>query len=167
MTFHWSLYFCLFLALWSALVGGVFKAFSEFIMAGLLRADPAAGIESMQWINRTVLRTEFVTALISIAVFSVLFAVYAAFVFEGPGMVVIVMAAVIYVPSVFLMTLFGNVPMNNKLATLDHRSGEAAVYWTRYGKQWTRLNHVRTLGSIFTAGLYLIAAITLINAGLV
>lgn len=64
MTFDWTLYFCLFLALWSALVGGVFKAFSEFIMAGLLRAEPAAGIESMQWINRTVLRTEFVAALI-------------------------------------------------------------------------------------------------------
>jgi uncharacterized membrane protein len=166
MTFHWSLYFCLFLALWSALVGGVFKAFSEFIMAGLLRAEPAAGIESMQWINRTVLRTEFVAALISIAVFSVLFALYACFVFTGPGRVVIVMAALIYVPSVFLMTLYGNVPMNTKLAKLDPRSDEAALYWASYGTQWTRLNHVRTLGSICTAGLYLVAAITLINTGL-
>ncbi|MDA0688344.1 MAG: DUF1772 domain-containing protein [Proteobacteria bacterium] len=167
MTFDWALYFCLFLALWSALVGGVFKAFSEFIMAGLLRAEPAAGIESMQWINRTVLRTEFVAALISIAVFSVLFALYALFVFEGPGQVAILIAAFIYVPSVFLMTMFGNVPMNNRLAKLDHRSNEAAIYWKTYGEQWTRLNHIRTLGSIFTAGLYLVAAITLINTGLV
>lgn len=167
MTFHWSLYFCLFLALWSALVGGVFKAFSEFIMAGLLRAEPAAGIESMQWINRTVLRTEFVAALMSIAVFSVLFAVYALFVFTGPGQIVILLAALIYVPSVFLMTIYGNVPMNNRLAKLDHRSDEAASYWATYGKRWTRLNHVRTLGSIVTAGLYLVAAITLINTGMV
>lgn len=167
MTFHWTLYFCLFLALWSALVGGVFKAFSEFIMAGLLRAEPAAGIESMQWINRTVLRTEFVAALMSIAVFSVLFAIYALFVFEGPGQVAILIAAFIYMPCVFLMTMFGNVPMNNRLAKLDHRSSEAADYWVIYVKQWTRLNHIRTLGSIVTAGLYLIAAITLINTGLV
>ena len=167
MTFHWTLYFCLFLALWSALVGGVFKAFSEFIMAGLLRAEPAAGIESMQWINRTVLRTEFVAALMSIAVFSVLFALYALIVFTGPGRTAILIAALIYVPSVFLMTIYGNVPMNNRLAQLDHRSDEAAVYWSTYGKQWTRLNHIRTLGSIFTAGLYLIAAITLINTGMV
>jgi uncharacterized membrane protein len=167
MTFHWSLYFCLFLALWSALVGGVFKAFSEFIMAGLLRAEPAAGIESMQWINRTVLRTEFVAALLSIAVFSVAFAIYALFVFTGPGRLSIVVAALIYIPSVFLMTILGNVPMNNRLEKLDHRSDKAAVYWVIYGKQWTRLNHIRTLGSIVTAGLYLISAITLIAGGLV
>lgn len=96
-----------------------------------------------------------------------LFALYALFVFEGPGQVAILIAAFIYVPSVFLMTMFGNVPMNNRLAKLDHRSNEAAIYWKTYGEQWTRLNHVRTLGSIFTAGLYLVAAITLINTGLV
>jgi len=167
MTFHWTLYFCLFLALWSALVGGVFKAFSEFIMAGLLRAAPAAGIESMQWINRTVLRTEFVAALLSIAVFSAAFALYALFAFAGPGRAIILIAAFIYIPCVFLMTMYGNVPMNNRLAKLDHQSDEAARYWVTYGKQWTRLNHIRTLGCIFTAGLYLIAAITLINTGLV
>lgn len=162
MAFHWTLYFCVFLALWSALVGGVFKAFSEFIMAGLLRAEPAAGIESMQHINRTVLRTEFVAALISIAVFSIAFAAYALVVIVGPGQYAILGAALVYVPSVFMMTMFGNVPMNERLARLDHRSEEAATYWVIYGKQWTRLNHVRTLGSIFTAGLYLIAAISLI-----
>lgn len=167
MTYHWTLYFCLFLALWSALVAGVFKAFSEFIMAGLLQAEPAAGIQSMQWINRTVLRTEFVAALISIAVFSLLFAIYAMIAFQGPSQVAIVAAAFIYVPSVFLMTIYGNVPMNNQLAEFDYRSDEAAIYWKTYNKQWTRLNHIRTLGSIFTAGLYLIAAITLINTGLV
>ncbi len=167
MAFHWSLYFCLFLALWSALVAGVFKAFSEFIMEGLQRAEAAAGIESMQWINRTVLRTEFVAALLSIAVFSVAFSIYALLVFTGPGRVIIIAAALIYVPCVFLMTMYGNVPMNNQLAKLDHRSDEAAIYWQTYVKQWTRLNHVRTLGSIFTAGLYLVAAITLINSGLV
>ena len=33
MTYEWTLYLCLFLALWSAVIGGVFSAFSEFIMA--------------------------------------------------------------------------------------------------------------------------------------
>ena len=37
MTYEWTLYFCLFLALWSAVIGGVFSAFSEFVMSGLLR----------------------------------------------------------------------------------------------------------------------------------
>lgn len=165
MTFHWSLYFCLFLALWSGLVAGVFKAFSEFIMSGLRRAEASSGIEAMQQINVTVLRSEFVAALISIAVFSSLFAVYSLFSFHGPSRIVLILAALVYVPTVFLVTMFGNVPMNERLAGLDHRSTDARDYWQRYGKDWTRLNHWRTVGSILNAGLYIVAAISLIASG--
>lgn len=161
MTIYWTFYFCLFLGLWSALVGGVFKAFSEFLMSGLLRADPAGGIESMQQINRTVIRTEFVFALILIAPVSLAFAVYALIAMDGPGSYLIIAAAAIYLPFVFLMTIVGNVPMNNRLDQFDHLSGEAETYWREYGVRWTRLNHFRTLGSIVTAILYLLAAASL------
>lgn len=165
MTFHWTFYFCLFLGLWSALVAGVFKAFPEFIMSRLFLARPAAGIESMQQINRTVLRTEFVAALISIAVFSSLFALYALFVFEEASRIVIALAAIVYVPSVFIVTIKGNVPMNQRLDKLDFQTADAESYWSEYVVRWTKLNHVRTLGSILTAGLYLVAAISLIASG--
>ncbi len=165
MTYQWTLYFCLFLALWSAVIGGVFSAFSEFIMAGLLRAAPAGGIESMQHINRTVIKTQFVAGIFSIAVFSALFAIYSLMVFEGAALVTLVLAPLVYLPSVFLMTMFGNVPMNNTLAGLDHNSPEAETYWIEYGRVWTRRNHIRSVGSILTAGLYIIAAVTLITTG--
>lgn len=42
--YDWQLYAIAFLALWSAVVGGVFSAFSEFIMKALMRSAPAAGI---------------------------------------------------------------------------------------------------------------------------
>ncbi len=161
MTNDWPLYACLVLALWSAVVGGVFSAFSEFIMRGLLRAAPAGGIESMQHINRTVLRTQFVAGILIIAPISVAVAVYALMALDGLAATLLVAAACVYVPSVFLMTIIGNVPMNNRLASLDHRSGEAEAYWREYGRKWTRLNHVRTLGSVATASLYFIAAIHL------
>lgn len=83
MTYDWTLYFSLFLGIWTALVGGTFKAFSEFIMSGLLRAAPSGGIESMQHINRTVIKTEFVWALILIAILSTVFAIYAVTQFKG------------------------------------------------------------------------------------
>jgi uncharacterized membrane protein len=165
MTYEWTLYFCLFLALWSAVIGGVFSAFSEFVMSGLLRTAPAGGIEAMQHINRTVIKTQFVAGIISIAVFSVLFAIYSMTIFEGPALVTLILAPIVYLPSVFLMTMFGNVPMNNRLERLDHKTFEAETYWIEYGRDWTRLNHIRTLGSILTAGLYIIAAITLITSG--
>lgn len=165
MTYDWTLYFCLFLALWSAIIGGVFSAFSEFIMSGLLRTAPAGGIESMQQINRTVIKTQFVSGIVFIAPFSVLFALYALTVFDGYPMVMLTLAAIVYVPSVFLMTMFGNVPMNNKLEQFDHNSDDAAAYWIEYGRVWTRLNHVRSVGSVLTSVLYVIAAVTLIASG--
>lgn len=165
MSYEWTLYLCLFLALWSAVIGGTFSAFSEFVMSGLLRAAPAGGIESMQHINRTVIKTQFVAGIFCIALFSALFAIYSLNVFEGAALFTIILAPLVYVPTVFLMTMFGNVPMNNRLASLDHTSAEAEAYWLHYGRVWTRLNHFRSLGSILTAGLYTIAAVTLITSG--
>ncbi|MEE4185986.1 MAG: anthrone oxygenase family protein [Gammaproteobacteria bacterium] len=162
-----ALYFCLFLALWSAVIGGVFSAFSEFVMSGLLRAAPAGGIESMQHINKTVLKTQFVIGIFAIGAFSVLFAVYSLAAFAGGAQTAIILASAVYLPTVLLMTMMGNVPMNNKLAGLDHRSVAAKAYWVRYGRIWTRLNHVRTGGSIATAALYIIAAVTLLRGGAV
>lgn len=165
MTYEWTLYLCMFLAIWSAVIGGVFSAFSEFVMSALLRAEPAGGIEAMQHINRTVLRTQFVAGIILIAPLSIAVAIHAAMALSGVAMIMLVLASVIYVPSVFLVTLFGNVPMNNRLERQDHGSNEAETYWRQYGRDWTRLNHIRTIGSVLTAGLYLIAAVSLAAAG--
>ena len=164
MTYEWTLYVCLFLALWSAVIGGVFSAFSEFIMSALLRAAPEAGIESMQHINRTVIPTQFVAGIILIAPASVSFAVYAFVAFEGTARLILLLAPVIYVPSVFLMTMFGNVPMNNALDRLDHEAPEAETYWRHYGRVWTRLNHIRTWGSVLTAITYMGGAIALVES---
>ncbi|MEL6323726.1 MAG: anthrone oxygenase family protein [Pseudomonadota bacterium] len=163
MTHDWPLYACLCLALWSAIVGGVFSAFSEFVMRGLLRAEPAGGIEAMQHINRTVLKTQFVAGILLIGPMAIAMAVYAGNTLDGVARAALIAAPVVYVPTVFLMTLFGNVPMNNRLDRLDHRAQEAVSYWQTYGRDWTRLNHVRTLGSLVTAGVYLIAAINLVG----
>ncbi|WOJ92475.1 anthrone oxygenase family protein [Congregibacter variabilis] len=165
MSYEWPLYLCLFLALWSAVIAGVFSAFSEFIMSALLRAAPAAGIESMQHINRTVLKTQFVAGILLISVFSILFAAYGFFVYEGTALALILLASLAYVSCVFLVTMFGNVPMNKKLEEFDYRSVAAADYWIEYGRVWTRLNHFRSVGGILTAGLYAFAAIILIHSG--
>ncbi len=163
MNIEWMAWICLALSIWTALIGGVFKAFSEFVMAGLLRADPAGGIEAMQQINRTVLKTEFVFALVAMGIIAPLAAVYGVIALDGVARWALVLGALVYVPSVFLMTVAGNVPMNNRLDRLDHRSGEAAAYWAVYGRDWTRLNHFRTLGCVLTASLYAIAAYALIS----
>ncbi len=152
-------YLCLVLGLSSALVGGVFKAFSEFIMDALVRTEPAGGIEAMQHINRSVMRTEFIVSFIALAPVSIAFAVYAGVFWSGLSAILIIAAAGVYATSVFLVTVLGNVPMNERLAKLSATTPEALAYWRVYGRDWTRLNHVRTIGAIVTAGCYLLAGV--------
>jgi uncharacterized membrane protein len=165
MTYDWILFAVLFLALWSAIVGGIFWAFSDFIMKALVRAEPASGIEAMQQINKTVIGTQFVAGILLIPVLSIALAVYAWGSMTGLPLFALLLAAVVFVPSVFLMTLAGNVPMNNRLAALDHTSEEGTAYWALYGRRWTRLNHVRSFGSVATAVIYLVAAVALMHTG--
>jgi uncharacterized membrane protein len=106
-----------------------FWAFSDFIMKALVRAEPAAGIEAMQQINKTVIGTQFVAGILLIPVLSIGLAVYAWGSMTGLPLFALLLAAVVFVPSVFLMTLAGNVPMNNRLAALDPTSEEGAAYW--------------------------------------
>jgi uncharacterized membrane protein len=165
MTHDWILYAIVALALWTAVIGGVFLAFSEFIMAALKRARPSSGIEAMQAINRTVIPTQFVLGIVVIPILSMALAGYATTILQGAVVGMLYIAALVFGSSVFLVTVAGNVPMNNQLAGFDKTSEEADAYWKVYLRQWTRLNHYRSAGAIVTAGLYIIAALVLVTSG--
>ena len=161
IVMNWIVYACLFVGLASALVGGVFQSFSDFVMRGLVLADPPGGIESMQHINRTVFRSVFLATFLVLVPIVLGMAGYAWFNLSGAGRTLILAAALIYIVTVFLVTMLGNVPMNERLAGLAYESPEAAAYWQIYGRVWTWWNHARTFGSIATAVCFLWAAIEL------
>ena len=161
MPTSWIVYACLVLGLSSALVAGVFQAFSDFVMRGLILAEPAGGIESMQHINRTVLRSIFLATFFALVPATLAFAIYAWVNLTGPGRAFIIAAAGIYVVTVFLVTVLGNVPMNEQLASMAHTSREAEAYWATYGRAWTWWNHVRTIGSAGAAACLMLAAVSL------
>jgi len=160
----WAVYACLALGLASALVGGVFQSFSDFVMRGLVEAAPAAGMESMQQLNRTVYRSVFLTTLLGLVPATGAMALYAWLQLSGSPRVLIVAAAIVYVLLVFAVTAAGNVPMNNHLEALAHTSAEGHAYWATYGRVWTWWNHVRTIGSVATAALLLMASVQLAAA---
>ena len=62
-------------ALGSALIAGVFFAFSTFVMAALARLPPAQGIAAMQAINVTVLNPWFLGVFVGTAIACVVLAV--------------------------------------------------------------------------------------------
>jgi len=151
------IYVCLAFGLSAALVGGVFQSFSDFVMRGLNQAGPEAGAAGMIGLNRTVYRSVFLVMLLALAPLGIAFAVYGFFFVGGIARALLIAASAIYVTSVFMVTVAGNVPRNEKL---DRLEGEgAADYWPTYFREWTPLNHARTFGSIGTAVSYLLAAV--------
>lgn len=161
MPTEWIIYVCLILGLSSALIAGVLQSFSDFVMRGLQRAAPAGGIESMQQLNRTVYRSFFLTSFLLLVPITVGFAIYALLNLYGLPQRLIIGAAIVYVPTVFIVTAAGNVPMNERLDKMDHTSAEAAEYWRAYGRIWSMWNTIRTIGAIVTSGAYLLAAVAL------
>jgi uncharacterized membrane protein len=59
----------------------------------------------------------------------------------------------IYLIGTFLVTMVGNVPLNNALAIADPHSTEGATLWAKYLTNWTFWNHVRMIAALAAATL--------------
>jgi uncharacterized membrane protein len=152
----WLLALTQFAVLAYAALGGVFLAFSDFIMRALARSPN--GAEAMQSINREVFRVVFMTLFLGMVPLSVVLAVigWASATDPVPFMV----AAALYVLGCFAVTAAGNVPLNDRLAGLDAATPQGRDWWTNvYGPRWTRLNTLRTL-ACFGAAAVLLGALT-------
>ncbi len=141
-----------------ALIAGVFLSFSDFVMRGLAQAPAAAGAVGMIGLNRTVYRSVFMALLLGFLPGSTALALLAIWQIEGTPMALVLGGTVAYLLGVFAVTGFGNVPMNQRLDALSDQGGEMTAYWAEYSERWTRLNHIRTASSAFTALAWLIAA---------
>lgn len=139
-----------------AIVGGVFLAFSDFIMRSLAHTSGGGGVEAMQVINREVFRWVFMALFLGMAAVSVFLVIYSATTFVGgPGMLIL-MGALVYLVGCFAVTVFFNVPMNEALAGMDLTSDTTKDYWTgTYLPRWTMWNTVRTIACAISAALVL------------
>ena len=80
----------------SALIGGIFFAFSSFVMKALARVPSAEGIAAMQSINVVVLNPSFLGVFMGTAAISLLVAVLAMTSWETPSALWIVAGALLY-----------------------------------------------------------------------
>ena len=145
----------------AGLVAGVFLTFSDFVIRALGRAEPVAGIEAMQMINREVHRSLFVTLLLGLAVVSIVLAVAGMYLAGSDVALWLTAAAGFYIVGVVVVTARKNVPMNQHLDRMEHRSPDARSYWATYTRDWTRWNHLRWVAALAAAIGYLGATVTI------
>ena len=142
----------------SALIAGVFFAFSSFVMNALAALPSSEGIAAMQSINVVVLNPSFLTTFMGTAVISALVAGLAILGWGNPSAPWLLAGAVLYIGGTFLVTGLGNVPLNNELAAVAATDPTAVQVWERYLQKWTALNTLRTAAATcavlsFTVGL--------------
>lgn len=130
-------------SLGSALVAGIFFAFSTFVLQALDRLPPEDAAAAMRAINVTVINPLFFAAFFGTAGLAV---AAVAFHWEQPT---VLAGAACYLLGTIGVTIAGNVPLNERLA-------RDALDWSGYRRPWGRWNHVRTAAALAAAVLFLI-----------
>jgi uncharacterized membrane protein len=154
-----------FAAIGCGLIGGLYFAFSTFIMQALGGIPEPAGIAAMQSINRVILRSLFMPVFFGTTVAGLVLALLALFQMAAPGSIAMLAGGVLYVVAMFVVTMAFNVPLNNALDAVHGGSPEGSTVWARYRREWTVWNHVRTVGSLAASALFVYALVARAAAG--
>ena len=142
----------------SAIISGVFFAFSSFVMKALAKLPSSEGIAAMQSINVVVLNWSFLGVFMGTTAISGVVAALAAKEWAMPSAPYFLAGALLYLVGTFLVTGLGNVPLNNQLAAVSSADPDAVPVWEHYLDRWTSLNTIRTGAAaaavlLFTIGL--------------
>ena len=153
----YQLYLVAAAAVATALVAGVFYAFSTVVMSGLDDLSREQGMAAMQSINITAVQPGLMVPFFGATIASVAVAVSAVVDWEPATSGWLLAGAGLYVVGTFMLTGLYHVPRNNRLAATATTSPNARSVWSRYLTEWTRMNHVRGAASLAAAVSFAVA----------
>ncbi|WP_432510101.1 anthrone oxygenase family protein [Kineococcus sp. SYSU DK001] len=130
-----------------AVVGGVFFAFSTFVLPALRRLPDADAARAMRSVNELAVRPPLVLALFGTAAAVTVLGVLAV----RRGEVRLVAGCAAYLLGVVVVTVVANVPLNDRLARGQNGFAE-------FARAWAGWNHVRTVAGVGAAVLLLTRA---------
>ena len=133
-------------------LGGVYFAFSFFVMQSLNEIDNKEAIKAMSSINLVILKSPFMilfffSSFIALALF--LKSIFAYEILSSRGF-----ASLVFLIGMFLCTAIKNVPLNDKLASFND-SLSPEIEWNYYYKNWIMWNHVRTASCFLSMAILL------------
>ncbi len=145
----------------TALSAGLFYAYSCSVNPGLGRLPDDQYLAAMQSINRAILNPLFFMSFMGTLI---LLPIAAWLNYQGMSkrFILLAAAAVLYTVGTFCVTIFGNVPLNNVLDSLDLSSASAEKMKEvrlAFETPWNRLHQVRTLANIGALVLVMVACL--------
>jgi uncharacterized membrane protein len=145
-------------ALGCGLIGGVFFAFSSFVLPALARLPGLQGLSAMQSINVVVLNRSFLGVFLGTGLLSATLVLDAVTRWSAPHSGLRLAGALAYLLGSLLVTMKLNVPWNHALAALQPHDNDAVRRWLEFVAGWSVWNHVRTAASVLAAALLTLAA---------
>lgn len=143
----------------TALMAGLFYAWSCSVMLGFARLNDREFVSAMQKTNRAILNPVFFASFFGAPIFLVI----STFLHYGfPRFWLLFSATIIYLIGNFGVTMFGNVPLNNTLDQFNLESAtdeEIARQRINFERPWNNLNTIRTISSTLALILVIIACL--------
>ena len=136
--------------------GGVFFAFSTFVMKALGRLPAVQGISAMNAINKAAPAPLFMLALFGTGAVAIVASVAALRHLDQHWAFYVLAGTALYLVCLILTAVY-HVPRNNALALVDPTAPGAAHTWIQYLSSWTAWNHVRTATAVAGSVAFILA----------
>jgi uncharacterized membrane protein len=143
-------------ALGSGIMGGLFFAFSTFIMRALAALPPAQGMAAMQSINRVIITPLFLGVFLGVALLSAGLAIHAILRWQASSSSWLLSGSLLYLGGCLVVTMLCNVPRNNQLDSTSPDTPDGVQIWKNYLNGWTKWNHVRTVATLAASATFVI-----------
>jgi uncharacterized membrane protein len=140
----------------TGLAGGVFFAFSTFVMDGLGRLPDREGLAAMQQINKAAPTPAFMTLWLGTAILCVVIGVSAIRRWGEAPAGWLLLGAAMYL-AMMVLTFAYHIPHNDALALLDPSAAGSGEKWRSYHTWWTVTNHLRTLACAASSVAFAVA----------
>lgn len=146
----------------SALIAGLYYAYSCSVNPGLGKLPDAGYLLAMQSINKAIQNPLFFASFFGALVLLPWSAYLSYHPAPSSRFYFLLAAALVYTLGSFAVTLVGNVPLNNTLEAFKvEGAGEAALRSARlaFEQRWNNLHSIRTIASITALVLAILACL--------
>lgn len=144
------------------LMAGLFYSWSISVTPGLAKLGDENYLKAFQSMNRAILNPAFLIVFMGLVILLILLCYLYYDSTEPTQFWYILSAAILYLAGVMLVTVFGNVRLNNTLEVLQIESmspEQMASFRLGFESKWNKLNIVRTLCSLFSFVLLVLASL--------
>ena len=145
------------------LSAGLFYAWEVSVIPGTQRVSSSSYLEVMQQINRAIFNPGFFTSFVGSLLFLVLSSYLQYREAVSATFWLLLAATITYLLGTFGVTALGNVPLNNTLDTVNPEGllpAQLEEIRLNYERRWNKLHFIRTIFSMLSFSLALLAVFT-------